>query len=199
MRLSVEACAFTLFVYGVNMCDLLKKSALAYSELSAYEYILICGRKGVQSQVTIRFPDSAYHHLAGFQYSRLAALKHQKTALATVLSGRVTHAQLLASGFQHNDRLESLTQLRRCLEANQFVFRYNSRPHPYSRIKAEYLMLFEDIVFFTDGTIPVSIFKNHSVDYQEGCPQLTVLQIRKIHLATGEVTVTYQRKSFQDG
>lgn len=49
------------------MCDLLKESALAYKDLSAYEYTLICGKKGVQTQVVIRFPANAYHHLAGFQ------------------------------------------------------------------------------------------------------------------------------------
>ena len=57
------------------MCDLLKESALAYKDLSAYEYTLICGKKGVQTQVVIRFLANAYHHLAGFQYARLAATK----------------------------------------------------------------------------------------------------------------------------
>lgn len=178
------------------MCDLLKKSALAYKELSVYEYTLICGRKGVQTQIAIRFPDDAYHHLAGFQYSRLSALKERKNALNTVLSGGVSYAQLVASGFQHSDRLESLILLRERLETNRFVFRYNPSNHPYSKIKADYLMLFDDIVFFTEGLIPVSIFKNTTVNYQQGCPQLTVLQIRRKHLETEETSITYQREGY---
>lgn len=180
------------------MCDLLKKSALAYKDLSAYEYTLICGRKGVQTQVAIRFPASAYHHLAGFQYARLAALRQQKHALDVILNGGVSHAQLMASGFQHRDRLESLVCLRKHLEANQFVFRYRGHGCAFSKIRAEYLMLFGDIVLFTDATIPVSIFKvkNPSMQYEQGCPRLTVLQIRRRHLETGEETITYQREKY---
>lgn len=178
------------------MCDLLMKSALAYKDLSIYEYTLTCGRKGIKTQISIRFPESAYHHLAGFQYSRLTALKEQKSALNNVLSEKVSYVQLIASGFRHSDRLESLVCLRECLEANRFVFRYNSKAHPYFKIDADYLMLFEDIVFFTKGVSPVSIFKNTTADYQQGCPQLTVLQIRRTNLTTKEEAVTYQREGY---
>ena len=180
------------------MCNLLKESALAYKALSAYEYTLICGKKGVQTQVVIRFPANAYHHLAGFQYARLAALRQQKHALDVVLNGGVSYAQLMASGFQHSNRLESLVCLRKCLEANQFVFRYRGHGCAYSKIRAEYLMLFGDIVFFTDETIPVSIFKvkNSSMRYEQDCPRLTVLQIRRRHLETGEETITYQWEKY---
>lgn len=178
------------------MCDLLKKSAMAYQKLSEYEYVLICGRKGIQTQVLLRFPTNAYHHLAGFQYARIAALKEQKRALRTVLAGNVTYAQLMASGFQHSDRLESIVSLQECLEANQFVFRYNSNNHPLSKIKAEYLMLFEDIVFFTNEEKPVSIFKNTEVDYRKGNAQLTVLQIIRTCPKTGEKIITYQREGY---
>ncbi len=102
------------------MCDLLKKSALAYQALSAYEYTLICGRKGIQTRVVVRFPVKAYHHLAGFQYTRLAALRDRKSALDIALSGKVTYAQLLASGYQHSDRLACLLQLQEHLETNHF-------------------------------------------------------------------------------
>ena len=57
-------------------------------------------------------------------------------------------------------------------------------------------MLFDDILFFTEGLIPVSIFKNTTVNYQQGCPQLTVLQIRRKHLETEETSITYQRKGY---
>lgn len=180
------------------MCDLLKKSAIAYAKLSAYEYTLICGKKGNKIQIQIRFPASAYHHLAGFQYARIEALKEQKDALDTVLAGTVTYEQLIDSGFRHSDRLESLICLQECLETNQFVFRYNKEFHPFSKVKADYLMLFEDIVFFTDGLMPVSIFKNTETDYQVGCPRYTVLQIRRTNLETSEEITTYQREGYVD-
>jgi len=180
------------------MCDLLKKSALAYQALSAYEYTLICGRKGIQTRVVVRFPVKAYHHLAGFQYARLAALRDRKSALDIALSGKVTYAQLLASGYQHSDRLTCLLQLQEHLEANHFVFRYHGHELPYSKIKADYLMLMEDTVFFTCEDVPVSIFKNTTTDYQQHCPQLTVLQISRTHLETGEKVITYRREGFTE-
>lgn len=178
------------------MCDLLKKSAMAYQALSQYEYTLICGRKGVQTIVTIRFPANAYHHLAGFQYARLAALSDRKTALNKVLSEKVTYAQLIASGFQHSDRLECIQHLQTNLETNQFVFRYRGHELPFSKIQADYLMLMEDVVFFTSDDVPVSIFKNKTNDYRQGCPCLTVLQIRRKHLKTEQEVITYQRKGY---
>lgn len=180
------------------MCDLLKKSALAYQSLAEYEYTLLCGRKGVLTRVTIQFPVNAYHHLAGFQYARLAALRDRKSALDTILAEKVTYAQLLDSGFQHDDRLACIAQLQSHLENNQFVFRYRGHEQAFSKISADYLMQMEDIAFFTAGDTPVSIFKNNGIDYQRGCPQLTVLQIRRKHLKTGEETVPYQREGYSE-
>jgi len=199
MRKSVKAIDFRAFyVMERIMCDLLKKSALAYQALSAYAYILICGRKGIQTRVEVRFPISAYHHLAGFQYTRLAALKEQKSALNVVLSDKVTYSQLTASGFQHIDRLECIIDLQKHLEANHFVFRYHGHEHPYSKIRADYLIQMEDIVFFIYRADPISIFKNNKTDYQRNCPQLTVLQIRRTNLETGEEVITYQREGFTE-
>ena len=60
------------------MCDLLKKSALAYQALSEYEYTLTCGKKGELTHIVLRFPIGAYHHLSGFQYARIATLREKK-------------------------------------------------------------------------------------------------------------------------
>lgn len=180
------------------MCDLLKKSALAYQALTEYEYTLVCGRKGVRTCVTILFPVNAYHHLAGFQYARIAALSDRKTALDTVLSEKVTYSQLVDSGFQHSDRLECIQVLQKHLENNQFVFRYRGHEQPFSKIRADYLMQMEDMAFFTSNDVPVSIFKSTKEDYRRNCPQLTVLQIRRKHLKTGREMITYQRKGYAE-
>lgn len=180
------------------MCDLLKKSALAYQVLSEYEYTLTCGRKGVLTRVVIRFPANAYHHLAGFQYARLAILRERKRALDAVLSDKVPYSQLIASGFQHSDRLECILQLQELLESNRFVFRYRKHEHPFSKVRADYLIQMEDIVFFISGDTPVSIFKNDSDDYQRNCPQLTVLQICRTRVKTGETVTVYQREGFTE-
>lgn len=199
MRKSVKVNGFHAFCMMERiMCNLLMKSALAYRVLTEYEYTLVCGRKGVLTHVTILFPVNAYHHLAGFQYARLAALSDRKTALDTILTEKVTHSQLASSGFQHNDRLECIERLQTHLENNQFVFRYRGHEPSFSKVRADYLMQMEDITFFTSDNVPVSIFKNTETDYQSGCPQLTVLQIRRKHLKTGEETVTYQRKGYSE-
>lgn len=178
------------------MCDLLKQSALAYQALSEYEYTLVCGRKGKAIDVIINFPHNAYHHLAGFQYARLDALRDRKSALRVVLSNEVTYTQLLSSGFQHSDRLACIQQLQTHLENNQFVFHYRGHEPSFSKIRADYLMLMDDIVFFVSEKTPVSIFKKNATDYHKGCPQFTVLQIRRKKLKTNEEIITYQRKGY---
>lgn len=180
------------------MCDLLKRSALAYNELSAYEYNIVCGRKEVKTCVIVKFPKDAYHHLAGFQYTRLSILKERKTALDKILSDRVSYSRLIESGFKRTDRLESIILLQKNLETNNFVFRYSPNDHPYSKIQADYLMSFDDIVFFIKDNLPISIFKSVTVDYKQGCTKLVVLQIRRMCLSTKQETVTYQREGYSE-
>lgn len=175
------------------MCDLLKKSALAYQALSEYEYTLICGKKGELTHIVLRFPIGAYHHLSGFQYARIATLREKKTALDTILSGKVSYVQLMDSGFQHSDRLENILHLKELLESNEFVFRYRKHENPHSRIQADYLIQQKNILLFISEEAPISTFKSDSNDYQRNCPRLTVLKIYRTHLKTGEQIIVYQR------
>ena len=180
------------------MCDVLKQSAEAYRELSRYAYTIIGGRKGKQITVEIRFPVDAYHHLAGFQYSRIEALKEQKTALDKVISGEVSARQLQDSGFKHMDRLPAICDPKVRLEENRFVFRYRGYEQPFSMIRAEYLFSFDDVVMFVDDSIPVSIFQNvKNVKYEKGCPQYTVLQIKRTNLTDNQEEILFQRESYK--
>lgn len=175
------------------MCDLLKKSALAYQVLSEYEYTLICGKKRELTHIVLRFPISAYHHLSGFQYSRIALLRERKSALDAILSDKVSYVQLIDSGFRHSDRLESILHLQDLLENNEFVFRYRKHENPHSKIQADYLIQHKNILLFISEEAPISIFKNESNDYQRNCPRLTVLKIYRTHLKTRKQIIVYQR------
>lgn len=178
------------------MCDILLQSAHAYQVLMNYEYKIVGGRKGQTIEVPISFPQDAYHHLVGFQYSRLAKLKEQKTALRCILDGKVTFEELKVSGLKHWDRVQSLVDLKECLESNRFVFRYKKHECPYSQIRADYLFSWDDVVFFTSNGIPVSLFLNQSrTDYARNCPQYTVLRIDRTNKQTGETCTLYQRQS----
>lgn len=182
------------------MCDILLQSAQAYQTLMDYEYKIIGGRKGQTVEVSIAFPQDAYHHLVGFQYSRLSKLKGQKTALRYILDGQVSFEELKGSGFKHWDRVENLVALKECLENNRFVFRYKKHECPYSQIRADYLFSWDDVVFFTSNGIPVSLFRNQSrTDYARSCPQYTVLRIDRTNKQTGEICTVYQRQSKAEG
>ena len=132
------------------VCNVLQKSAQAYSILTEYEYEITGGRKGNTVTVIVSFPQDAYHHLAGFQYARLEKLKEQKSALRYVLDGQVTFDTLQQSGFKHWDRIQGIIKLKECLEQNRFVFYYRTHENPYSRIKADFLFSLEDMLFFTE-------------------------------------------------
>jgi len=177
-----------------DMCDVLKKAALAYERLAQYEYQITCGRKGHLLTVVLSFPESAFHHLAGFQYARLEKLKEQKSALQVILSEQVSAQSLSESGFKHWDRLEGIIALQENLEQNRFVFRYREHECPFSKIQADYLLTWEDVVFFIANQSPVSIFRNVlNTEYEKRCPKFTVLKIERISKSTQEVLALYQR------
>ena len=167
---------------------------MAYQQLMNYEYKITVGRKGTLIVVSLSFPESAFHHLAGFQYSRLEILKEQKSAFSKVLNQKVTFDMLSNSGFQHWDRIEGIISLQQNLEANRFVFRYRSHECPYSKIQADYLLTWEDMVFFISEGLPVSIFRNTAhTEYEKRCPKFTVLCIERVEKATGECRTVYRR------
>lgn len=177
------------------MCDILLQSAIAYQTLMDYEYKIVGGRKRQTIEVSISFPQDAYHHLVGFQYSRIAKLKGQKTALRCILNREVSFEMLKTSGFKHWDRVQSLIDLKECLESNRFVFRYRTHECPYSQIKADFLFSWDDVIFFTAEGIPVSLFVNQKqTDYTQKCPQYTVLRIDRTNKITGETCTVYQRQ-----
>ena len=175
------------------MPDLLQQSASAYLDLSRYSYTIIGGKNQKILTATLSFPLDAYHHLAGFQYSRLESLRLRKPALMNVLSGAVSHQMLLDSGFQHSDRLECIILLQDCLESSQFIFRYLGLKGISSTIKADYLMQWQNIVFFFSDSTPVSIFRNvRNINYAMNSPRYTVLKIIRRNISTDEVATVYE-------
>lgn len=176
------------------VCNVLQKSAQAYSILTEYEYEITGGRKGNTVTVIVSFPQDAYHHLAGFQYARLEKLKEQKSALRHVLDGQVTFDTLQQSGFKHWDRIQGIIKLKECLEQNRFVFYYRTHENPYSRIKADFLFSLEDMLFFTAEGKPVSLFCcSDKINYLRKCPKYTILRIDRICISTSEKITVYKR------
>lgn len=188
-----EIRAFLIVGRGFQLQSVLMRSAVAYQRLTAYDYKITAGRKGEKTEISLSFPEDAYHHLAGFQYARIQALSEQKTALRRVLSTSGLHEQLCRSGFKHWDRIESLITLQERLESNRFVFHYKTHETPFSRINADYLLTWDNVLFFINDAKPVSIFQS-SNDYSRACPKLTVLAIERTERRSSRVEVVYSRQ-----
>lgn len=119
------------------MDDLLKKSALAYQELMPFRYHITLGKKGRSSKIFIRFPEVAYHHLAGFHKTSFDALVNKNKALSAVLDRAVTHEHFRNAGYSLEDRWRGICCLKETIETNRAVFHYRARKQRWSSIEAE--------------------------------------------------------------
>ncbi len=179
------------------MPDILMQSALAYRELMQYRYIFTLERKGEASTVRVTFPESAYHHLAGFHKASFAALRNKSKSLRTILDAKVTAADFAAAGYAFEDRWSSLCHLQDMLESNQAVFRYRGHERADSRIAADYLLQDDLTVFFIADEHPASIFGQKGQHYEQNCPRFTTLQIVRENVDTGEQVVVYRAASYK--
>lgn len=180
------------------MDDLLYQSALAYQSLMPYRYSFMLGHKMKSSYISIYFPEDAYHHLAGFQYSGIAALQNQKTALQIILAKQITHEHFAKEGFQHEDRWQGICQLQNMIETNELIFHFRGHEKVGSNIIADYVIHNPSSFFFMCENDPVSIFGNTGQNYQKGCPRYVVLKTWRENIATLEKTLVYQSPSFRE-
>ncbi len=188
--------------------DLLQQCALGFEELCAYQYHVVLGRKGTMVEFTLTFDQADFHHLCGLH--KLKDHTRFLTGIRTdifkeIIQGKLTLEQAKKSVYysEMESRLKPLVHLERFLDQNELIFRYNSKVHVFSMIRADYLLEHEiggiPIYLFLaqrEGThtqVCRTFFPKADKDYTKGQPRYTLLKKEKIHRLTGEVMIQYDR------
>lgn len=180
------------------MDDLLKQSAIAYTDLMRYEYRFTLGHKGKQYSLNIAFPVSAYHHLAAFHKAGFKALENKSKALQAILEEKVTAQNFEEAGYLFSDRWVCICGLQAMIEDNRTVFRYRGHERTISRIEADYFLQDDHIAFFVAEGCPISIFSQKGQHYEKNCPRLTTLLIMREDINTGASTEIYRAKAYKE-
>ncbi len=188
--------------------DLLQQCAHEFEHLIPYQYHIITGRKGKTREFTISFDPSDFHHLAGLHKLKdnIRFITGKRADILKDIScGKLTLLQAQQSIYfsEMESRLKPLANLEHFLDNNELIFRYNSKAHAFSVIKADYLLenKLEGIpiyLFLTQRTgentqVCRTLFPKTNKDYTEGQPRYALLKKEKINRLTSEVIVQYDR------
>ena len=190
--------------------NLLMKCATSYQKLMDYEYRFTLGRKGKLTKITLQFPITNFHHLAGLHKLKDTniARANRSTVFYQILDGRITYDTITKSRFlpEIQSRLDSLPYLESLLDENQIIFRYNNKIYPHSAIESEFLLKMGNgtilgITFlFLDKSkqgiyFCRSFFPMEKTDYTKGQMQYTLLKKEKRNLKTEQSLIQYDRLS----
>lgn len=128
--------------------DLLMTCAYHFQNLMNYEYQFTLGRKGKLTNITLRFSETDFHHLAGLHKlkdTHIARI-NRNAVFSQILNGHITFQTIAKSHFlpKIQCRLNLLPDLEFMLDSNQLIFRYNKNSYPHSTIESEYLLKMGD-------------------------------------------------------
>lgn len=193
--------------------DLLYAAAVAWMELTEYDYIFTYGYKKCLYPIKLSFPVERFPHLAGFQYLKDVELPRFNSAktLDKILGGTIKYSQI-KKGIQFElavkPRLEALIRLKQTIE-NEFTL-YSFTPQYYSfstRIKADYLISSVsspiDFIFIIQSDphgeaaicdfVCCSAFTQTERDYRENQRPRTILKKERVHIPTNTSTTFFDR------
>lgn len=192
--------------------DLLYQSALAWKELTEYNYRLTYGYKKHLHMINLTFSFEDYPHLAGFQYLKDISLPNFSSAriVSRILEGKisfekVTKAHLYEEMVQ--PRLEALIHLKNSLD-NDFSL-YSFQPKMYSfitTIQAHYLISshtsihsFIFIIQTTQGSnskcdyLCCSAFRQGERNYENNQKRFSLLRKERIHIPDNTSILFYDK------
>ncbi len=187
--------------------DELYQCGIAFQKLRNTQYNIVIGRKGVATQISVRFSEKDFYHLVGLHKVSDIELPQSATftkAFSAVLSGRLTLDDILKSATVTSvfPRMNAFLALEDLFDKNDLIFRYNSKVQKLSVIQADYLLSTplkdNDIFIFLsknkdDFYFCRSLFPKSELDYTEGQTRYTLLYKEKVNLETKEVVVQYNR------
>ena len=192
--------------------DLLYEAAVAWKLLLQDRYEITYGKSKKLHTIVLEFEPSEFYHLAGFPHAKdivLPVRGSQTKMLDNVLARKITGAMLEKSTNYESvikRKLEAIIRLEQLLNSPCQVYLYNPRKLPfYTDIKAKYLLVDEQtqVVFlFTDteddgvSCFSRSTFVMGDRDFRINQTKVTVLQIKRIDLSTGNADVIFCKDGF---
>ena len=174
--------------------DLLKKCALNFEKILAYQYHFVVGRKGISREFLLNFDEADFHHLVGLHKLRdITQIQQGKRSnvYKSILNDTITMDLIQKSHFygEMSSRIEPLTLVEKMLDDNKLIFRYNEKIHKYSVIKADYLLEWKNdansLYLFLgkrdESEIQMcrTFFPKQDKDYAQGQAQYTLLKKEK--------------------
>lgn len=188
--------------------DKLRERAAAFRRLMDYEYKIILGRKGKQTELSINFEASDFFHLIGLH--KLTDIVNGRLPSEKIfydcLRGNITYEQLTKSLFFDvlGNRFEYFHCLEKMLDSNDMIFKCNtSMLKNFSRITADFELknMYEALTFYlfiekrsySQHQYCKSFINNDNVDYTYGQTKMTLLYKEKINIKTGKSQIQYDR------
>lgn len=189
---------------------MLIQAAHSYSALCEYQFLLGLGRKGIYKRITISFPESAFHHLAGFQYvTRNPKFTSKRQALHQVKTRIITEGDFdsIKNLDMIKNRWRTISLLESALQSFQHIMEYSRSQGPdRSNIRAKYVLpyLHDDdthYIFFNgksdDEMVPVSCLVDNHWQYELGCTKWTVLKIEKKNTSNNSFETLFSHKNLK--
>lgn len=174
--------------------NLLMECASNFQKLINYEYHFTLGRKGKQKEITLRFSETDFHHLAGLHKLKDTYIAHanRSSIFRQILNSHITYDTIVKSHFfpEIQNRIDALPYLESFLDESLLIFRYNPKIYPFSSIQSDFLLKMSndtipDIVFLflyhSENGIYFcrSFFPMERTDYAKGQMQYTLLKKEK--------------------
>lgn len=188
--------------------DILQQSALAWKELTEYQYQFVYGYKKTLYQINLTFSYEDYPHLAGFQYLKDISLPNYTSAkiVDRILEERISLEEIQrATQYEEmvKPRLEALIHLKNSLDNEFNLYSFMPRMYPFfTNIKADYLIashiLIDSYVFIIRTTpngdakcdfLCCSAFAKGERDYEKNQRKRALLKIERIHIPSNTTTI----------
>ena len=196
--------------------DLLQQSALAWKEITEYQYLFTYGYKKQLYSIKLTFSPEDYPHLAGFQYMKDISLPNYSS---TKIADRILEGKILFKKVQKaaqyegmiRPRLEALVHLKESLDHEFTLYSYMPRMYPFiTGIKADYLISSH---FNTDNFIFIikansqgelkcdflccSIFEKGDRNYETNQRPRILMKKERIHIPSNTYVILLDRLSSQ--
>ena len=194
--------------------DLLYNAAVAWTKLLDYQFDIICGKSKKLYPISLDFEETEFYHLAGFPHIKdiVFPVQFPQSAMLRKVLERVITEQMISQSESYEKTVKSkllaIIQLENLLNSCSKVYIYNPDKLPfYTNVKAKYLLVDEksQVVFlFTDTDEEGETFFSRSAfvmddhDYRINQSSMTVLQIKKTQLSTGNTCVLFCREGFSE-
>lgn len=196
--------------------DLLQQSALAWKEITEYQYLFTYGYKKQLYPISLTFSLDDYPHLAGFQYMKDISLPNYSSAKIAdrILEGKILFEKIQEAAQYENmikPRLEVLVHLKESLDNEFHLYSYMPRMYPFiTSIKADYLISshfsVDNFIFIikanSQGALKCdflccSIFEKGDRDYETNQRPRILVKKERIHIPSNTTDILLDKLSLQ--